>query len=132
MLLDDCLSAVDSHTAKHIFREALTGPLMLNRTCILVTHNVALTVPESDHVVVLENGRISAQGRPNDVAATGALGDEFLKSQPASRAGSRAHSRVPSDHEVEDEDSNGTPNGKQEDKAKLSESKATGLSLIHI
>ncbi|KAJ5602624.1 hypothetical protein N7537_005580 [Penicillium hordei] len=126
LLLDDCLSAVDSHTAKHIFREALTGPLMLNRTCILVTHNVALTVPESDHVVVLENGRISVQGRPNDVAATGALGDEFLKSRPGSRAGSRGHSRVPSDREAEDEDLNGSPNGKQEDKAKLSESKATG------
>ncbi|CAG8886463.1 unnamed protein product [Penicillium nalgiovense] len=106
LLLDDCLSAVDSHTAKHIFRQALTGPLMLNRTCILVTHNVALTVPQSDHVVVLENGRISTQGRPNDVAAT--------------------VSRAPSHHESEDEDLNGSPNGKPEDKAKLSESKATG------
>ncbi|KAJ5795133.1 ABC transporter integral membrane type 1 [Penicillium paradoxum] len=127
LLLDDCLSAVDSHTAKHIFRQALTGPLMFNRTCILVTHNVALTVPQADHVVVLENGRVSAQGRPDDVAATGALGDEFLKSRPASRASSRGLSRAPSDHESEDEDLNGTANGKaQEDKAKLSESKATG------
>ncbi|KAJ6146886.1 hypothetical protein N7497_008868 [Penicillium chrysogenum] len=126
LLLDDCLSAVDSHTAKHIFRQALTGPLMLNRTCILVTHNVALTVPQSDHVVVLENGRIAAQGRPNDVAATGALGDEFLKSRPDSRPGSRGVSRAPSNHESEDEDLNGSPNGKAEDKAKLSESKATG------
>ncbi|KAJ5958252.1 uncharacterized protein N7479_005402 [Penicillium vulpinum] len=127
LLLDDCLSAVDSHTAKHIFRQALTGPLMLNRTCILVTHNVALTVPESDHVVILENGRITAQGRPSDVAATGALGEEFLKSRPDSRASSRRLSRAPSDHEAEDEDLNGTANGKaQEEKAKLSESKATG------
>ncbi|KXG49698.1 ABC transporter, integral membrane type 1 [Penicillium griseofulvum] len=127
LLLDDCLSAVDSHTAKHIFRQALTGPLMLNRTCILVTHNVSLTVPQSDHVVVLENGRISAQGRPSDVAATGALGDEFLKSRPESRASSHGVSHAPSEQEAEDEDTNGSPNGKvQEDKAKLSESKATG------
>jgi ABC-type multidrug transport system fused ATPase/permease subunit len=126
LLLDDCLSAVDSHTAKHIFRQALTGPLMLNRTCILVTHNVSLTVPQSDYVVMMENGKISAQGRPNDVAATGALGDEF-KSRPASRASSRGLSRVPSENEGEDEDLNGTANGKvQEDKAKLQESKATG------
>ncbi|KAJ5181102.1 ABC transporter integral membrane type 1 [Penicillium cf. griseofulvum] len=127
LLLDDCLSAVDSHTAKHIFRQALTGPLMFNRTCILVTHNVSLTVPQSDHVVVLENGRISAQGRPSDVAATGALGGEFLKSRPESRASSRGLSHAPSEQEAEDDDLNGTPNGKaQEDKAKLSESKATG------
>jgi ABC-type multidrug transport system fused ATPase/permease subunit len=100
---------------------------MLNRTCILVTHNVALSVPQSDHVVVLENGKISAQGRPDDVAATGALGDEFLKSRPASRASSRGLSRAPSDHEGEDDEAtaNGTANGKDE-KAKLSESKATG------
>ncbi|CAG8111193.1 unnamed protein product [Penicillium olsonii] len=127
LLLDDCLSAVDSHTAKHIFRQALTGPLMLNRTCILVTHNVALTVPQSDHVVVLDNGKISAQGRPNDVASTGALGEEFLKSRPVSQASSRGLSRVPSDHESPDEDLNGNANGKaQEEKAKLQESKATG------
>ncbi|KAJ5562910.1 hypothetical protein N7461_001671 [Penicillium sp. DV-2018c] len=125
LLLDDCLSAVDSHTAKHIFRQALTGPLMLNRTCILVTHNVALTVPQADHVVVLENGRISTQGRPEDVAATGALGDEFMKSRPPSRASSHGASRAPSEHG--DDDDMNEANGKaQEDKAKLSESKATG------
>ena len=138
LLLDDCLSAVDSHTAKHIFRQALTGPLMINRTCILVTHNVALTVPQANHVVVLENGKVSAQGRPDDVAGTGALGDEFFKSRPGSRASSRGISRVPSDAELEDEandqeaaGANGTANGtakkdETDDKDKLLESKATG------
>ncbi|KAJ5573698.1 uncharacterized protein N7459_008125 [Penicillium hispanicum] len=136
LLLDDCLSAVDSHTAKHIFRQALTGPLMLNRTCILVTHNVALTVPQAEHVVVLENGKVSAQGRPDDVASTGALGDEFFKSRPASRASSRGLSRAPSDHEDETADvnattTNGSANGtadkaQKDDKSNLKESKATG------
>lgn len=131
LLLDDCLSAVDSHTAKHIFRQALTGPLMLNRTCILVTHNVALTVPQADHVVVLENGKISAQGRPDDVAATGALGDEFFKSRPGSRASSRGLSRVPSEHEDStDSGANGTANGNadkgKKDESHMKESKATG------
>ncbi|KAJ5919924.1 hypothetical protein N7454_009759 [Penicillium verhagenii] len=135
LLLDDCLSAVDSHTAKHIFRQALTGPLMLNRTCILVTHNVSLTVPQADHVVVLDNGKISAQGRPDDVASTGALGDEFLKSRPGSRASSRGLSRVPSDAGLEDEttaaangtSANGTANKVQKDeKPGLKESKSVG------
>jgi ABC-type multidrug transport system fused ATPase/permease subunit len=132
LLLDDCLSAVDSHTAKHIFRQALTGPLMLNRTCILVTHNVALAVPQADHVVVLENGKISSQGRPDDVAATGALGDEFLKSRPGSRASSRGLSRVPSEHEEDSTDSgangnaNGTADKGKKDDSPLKEGKATG------
>jgi ABC-type multidrug transport system fused ATPase/permease subunit len=99
LLLDDCLSAVDSHTAKHIFREALMGPLMMHRTCILVTHNVALTVPEADYVVVLDNGKIATQGSPEEVMASGALGEELLKSRPASRAGSVRPSRVASDLE---------------------------------
>ena len=143
ILLDDCLSAVDSHTAKHIFREALMGPLMINRTCVLVTHNVALTAPQASHVVVLDNGKISAQGHPDAVAASGALGDELYKSRPTSRSNSQRISRVPSNleelHEhVPDEDtsrlndvSNGTANGPNGHKAdghrpKLTEGKATG------
>ena len=93
VLLDDCLSAVDSHTAKHIFEHCIIGPLMLGRTCILVTHNIALCVPRSHHVVALLNGKVSAQGSPDEVLASGALGDEFFKSRPGSKGGSQIHSR---------------------------------------
>ncbi|PKY06331.1 ATP-dependent bile acid permease [Aspergillus campestris IBT 28561] len=138
LLLDDCLSAVDSHTAKHIFRQALTGPLMISRTCILVTHNIALTVPQADHVVVLENGKIAAQGRPDDVAASGALGEELLKSRPTSRASSPLASRAPSEvdeteHETphaNGDEANGSAGKDKKDKKDgpngLTESKATG------
>ena len=80
ILLDDCLSAVDAHTAKHIFEEALTGDLMDHRTCILVSHNVALTAPLASRVVVLDNGKIAAQGTPQQIFESGVLGDELLKS----------------------------------------------------
>ncbi|KAF6241708.1 hypothetical protein HO173_000419 [Letharia columbiana] len=93
VLLDDCLSAVDSHTAKHIFEHCIMGPLMLGRTCILVTHNIALCVPRSHYVVALLNGKISAQGSPDEVLASGALGDELLIPRPGSRGGSQIHSR---------------------------------------
>lgn len=142
LLLDDCLSAVDSHTAKHIFREAFTGPLMTDRTCILVTHNVALAVPEALHVVVMDNGKISSQGSPSEVAASGALGEELMKSRPASRPGSKGTSRAPSILEESTEQVNGESNGQANggtksgpdvkdpagggDASQLKESKSTG------
>ncbi|KAL4896032.1 hypothetical protein BDV59DRAFT_126519 [Aspergillus ambiguus] len=138
LLLDDCLSAVDSHTAKHIFREALTGPFMMNRTCILVTHNIALTVPQAKHVVILENGKVAAQGHPTDTAVTGVLGEELVRSGQVSRASSQRPSRMPSDFDgstpepEETPESNGAANGptskgkKEEERTKLVESKAVG------
>lgn len=98
LLLDDCLSAVDSHTAQWIFGNCLKGPLMRDRTCILVTHNIPLTVPHSSYVVIMENGRVSAQGDANEIIDSGKLGDEVQKAKPgsASASVSRIPSRVPS------------------------------------
>lgn len=103
LLLDDCLSAVDSHTAKHIFHQALMGKLMEKRTCILVSHNVALTIPDASHVVVLANGKIACQGSPLQVVESGELGEEMSKSVPASRLPSAAPSRAPSPPTVSEE-----------------------------
>lgn len=96
ILLDDCLSAVDPHTAKWIFDNCIRGPLMRNRTCILVTHNLALCVPQSKHVVYLDNGRVDIQGSPEQVIASGRLGEEVSKSRPGSSPVSQIPSRVPS------------------------------------
>ncbi|KAL8939646.1 MAG: hypothetical protein Q9216_003254 [Gyalolechia sp. 2 TL-2023] len=103
ILLDDCLSAVDSHTAKHIFEQCIRGPLMVDRTCILVTHNIALCLPAAKHVVYLKNGKITAQGSPDEVAATGVLGDDQITSKPSSKSGTGAQSRVPSTENLEDQ-----------------------------
>ena len=96
VLLDDCLSAVDSHTAKWIFDNCIRGPLMHERTCILVTHNLALCVPQSRYVVLLDNGKIDIQGPSEIVMASGKLGEDVNKSKPESAAVSRIPSRVPS------------------------------------
>ncbi|KAL2861227.1 putative ABC bile acid transporter [Aspergillus lucknowensis] len=139
LLLDDCLSAVDSHTAKHIFREALSGPLMLNRTCILVTHNVALTAPYADFIVAIENGKITFKGRADDPGASKALGEELVKSRPGSRASSPPpRSRRASDSADANAEGSHTGSGAangssgkpikkpQRAKTTLEESKATG------
>ncbi|KAI0405284.1 multidrug resistance-associated protein [Xylaria palmicola] len=97
ILLDDCLSAVDSHTAKWIFSNCINGPLMKGRTCIIVTHNTTLCVPLSDYVVLLDNGRVTAQGPSLEVIESGKLGEELRnKSQPGSQQVSRVPSRAPS------------------------------------
>ncbi|KAI1421363.1 multidrug resistance-associated protein [Xylaria sp. FL1777] len=97
LLLDDCLSAVDSHTAKWIFSNCINGPLMKGRTCILVTHNTTLCVPLSDYVVLLDNGRVAVQGPSLEVIESGKLGEEMRnKSRPSSQQASRLPSRAPS------------------------------------
>jgi ABC-type multidrug transport system fused ATPase/permease subunit len=78
VLLDDCLSAVDSHTALWIYENCVSGPLMGGRTCILVSHNVALTVQNAAWIVSLDNGRIKNQGTPEALLETGDLGDDDL------------------------------------------------------
>ncbi|KJZ73976.1 hypothetical protein HIM_06644 [Hirsutella minnesotensis 3608] len=96
VLMDDCLSAVDSHTAQWIFTNCIKGPLMRNRTCVLVTHNIQLCVPSADYVVVLDNGRVTAKGPVQEVIDSGKLGEDIQRSRPPSAAASRVPSRVPS------------------------------------
>lgn len=91
LILDDCLSAVDSHTALWIYQHCLTGPLAANRTIILVSHNVALTISQASKVVVMDNGRIKAQGTPSALLAQGHLGDDELTSASVTRAASSAN-----------------------------------------
>ena len=111
LLLDDCLSAVDSHTAQWIFNNCIRGPLMRNRTCILVTHNISLCVPFSDYVVIMNNGRVTAQGPSQEVIAAGKLGEEILhKSTTGAADISRIPSRVPSsvgDDDNDDDENDG-------------------------
>ncbi|KAI1119847.1 P-loop containing nucleoside triphosphate hydrolase protein [Nemania abortiva] len=71
VLLDDCLSSVDSHTAIWIFEKCIKGPFMKHRTCILVTHNINLAVPSADYVVKLHNGCIVAAGSTQQLSAAG-------------------------------------------------------------
>ncbi|KAK4122140.1 P-loop containing nucleoside triphosphate hydrolase protein [Parathielavia appendiculata] len=98
LLMDDCLSAVDSHTAQWIFNNCIMGPLMRHRTCILVSHNIPLCVPPADYVVTMANGRVTGKGTPQELIATGNLPEDAAvqRSAPGSAHISRVPSRVPS------------------------------------
>nr|XP_019008083.1 ATP-binding cassette transporter [Kwoniella pini CBS 10737]OCF46864.1 ATP-binding cassette transporter [Kwoniella pini CBS 10737] len=73
VLLDDPLAAVDSHTAKHLTDKCLNGSILKNRTIILVSHHVELLLPSSDYLVRILDGRIDAQGTPDELRSAGEL-----------------------------------------------------------
>ncbi|KAI9266436.1 P-loop containing nucleoside triphosphate hydrolase protein [Phascolomyces articulosus] len=80
VILDDCLSAVDAHTAKHLYEHCITSEFLQDRTVILVTHHVNLCIKGAEYVVALKDGKVVTQGKPQDVIATGVLGDEVVLS----------------------------------------------------
>lgn len=60
-LLDDPLSAVDTHVGKELFENCITGYLR-DKTCILITHQLQY-LKEVDHIIILESGMIKAEGK---------------------------------------------------------------------
>uniref|UniRef100_A0A667Y7H0 ATP-binding cassette, sub-family C (CFTR/MRP), member 2 n=1 Tax=Myripristis murdjan TaxID=586833 RepID=A0A667Y7H0_9TELE len=77
-LLDDPLSAVDSHVGKHLFSEVI-GPngLLKDKTRILVTHGVSF-LPYVDEIVVLVDGVVSEIGTYQSLRASRGAFSEFL------------------------------------------------------
>ncbi|XP_017778100.1 PREDICTED: multidrug resistance-associated protein 4 [Nicrophorus vespilloides] len=59
-LMDDPLSAVDTHVGKHLFEECIVNYLK-GKTRILVTHQLQY-LKKADIIVVMNEGKIEAQG----------------------------------------------------------------------
>ena len=68
VLLDDALSAVDTHTEAAILRalrQALAG-----RTTIIASHRIS-AVRDATHILVLDEGRVVERGRHDELVALG-------------------------------------------------------------
>lgn len=74
LFLDDVLSAVDAHTAHHLYHQCLNGDLMRGRTIILVSHHVQLCMSGASYVVALDNGRVIFQGDRDAFQASDVVG----------------------------------------------------------
>ncbi|XP_049854965.1 ATP-binding cassette sub-family C member 4-like [Schistocerca gregaria] len=59
-LLDDPLSAVDTHVGKQLYEDCINGYLC-TKTRILVTHQLQY-LKDADHIIILNNGKIEDQG----------------------------------------------------------------------
>lgn len=112
LLLDDCLSAVDAHTASWIFQNCIAGRLMQGRTCILATHNVALTASRADYIVCLDNGTVVATGSQQDLTIERHVPE--LGNGPGNHV---THEEVPGADDVDQEpaEGKGEPDGEKSD-----------------
>ncbi|KAL4228773.1 hypothetical protein ACF0H5_011815 [Mactra antiquata] len=78
-LLDDPLSAVDSHVGKHIFNKVIGSKgLLRNKTRVLVTHGVHW-LPMVDTIVVMVDGKISELGSYEELMSHDGAFAQFLK-----------------------------------------------------
>ncbi|KAJ7064766.1 multidrug resistance-associated ABC transporter [Mycena amicta] len=93
LLLDDILSAVDSHTAQHIYTHCLKGPLLKGRTVIVVSHHVQLCAPGAAYVVALDHGRVHFQGSAAAFNTSGIYGSlvQTLQAEEVQSPSSAVH-----------------------------------------
>ncbi|XP_053189319.1 canalicular multispecific organic anion transporter 1 [Scomber japonicus] len=100
-LLDDPLSAVDSHVGKHLF-EKVIGPngILKDKTRILVTHGVSF-LPYVDEIVVLVDGVVSEVGSYKSLRANKGAFSEFLDIY-AKEQSNRTHSESDSCQDTAD------------------------------
>lgn len=79
VLLDDPFSAIDSYTSRFMYERLFLGPLLANRTVILVTHHIELVLPGASYLVHMLDGQIDFQGMVSDLRAQGILDDIVIR-----------------------------------------------------
>ncbi|KAJ3309209.1 hypothetical protein HDV04_006316 [Boothiomyces sp. JEL0838] len=77
VILDDPISALDAQVGRKVFTDALKR-YMQDKTVILVTHQLHF-LPEVDHIIVLDNGKIAEQGSFKELMASGKSLSEMMQ-----------------------------------------------------
>ena len=80
LLLDDCLSAVDTDTEEEILKHLRS--VSKNKTTLIVSHRIS-SLKHADQIVVFENGKIVQQGKHTDLIEVGGYYKELFEIQQA-------------------------------------------------
>jgi ATP-binding cassette subfamily B multidrug efflux pump len=80
VILDDCLSAVDTNTEKQIL--GYLGNVLSDKTAIIITHRI-YSLLSFDKIIVLENGRIVEEGTHDELILSGGYYSELYEKQRA-------------------------------------------------
>jgi ATP-binding cassette, subfamily C (CFTR/MRP), member 1 len=94
-LLDDVLSAVDSHVGRHIIENVL-GPrgLLNTKTRILATNAMAV-LKEASYITMIKEGEIAERGTYKQLVAMKGLVAELLKTGGHDKSGSSSSAASP-------------------------------------
>ncbi|XP_050029460.1 ATP-binding cassette sub-family C member 10 [Dermacentor andersoni] len=100
-LLDDPLSALDAHVAQQVFERCIVGA-MRGKARLLCTHQVGF-LAQADHVIVLRDGKVVAEGPPSTVLKSSvieALPELAASEEPSLPKTSSSSSAAKSSHEA--------------------------------
>lgn len=78
LILDDSLSAVDTHTEEEILRGL--KQIMQNRTSLIIAHRIS-TIKDADEIIVLDEGRILQRGTHEELLEMKGLYYELYQKQ---------------------------------------------------
>jgi len=78
VVLDDCLSAVDTHT-EHVILNNLQR-IMQNRTSVIISHRVS-SAKLANKIVVLDNGQTVEMGTHEELMSLGGMYKELYEKQ---------------------------------------------------
>ena len=82
LLLDDCLSAVDTDTEEEILKNLKN--VSSNKTTIIVSHRIS-SLKHADKIVVFKNGEIIQQGKHSSLISTEGYYKELFEKQQTER-----------------------------------------------
>ena len=78
LVLDDCLSAVDTETEDKILKELQKDKE--ERTTIIVSHRIS-TIRNAKHIIVIDDGRVVEEGSHSDLLKRKGFYFELYKKQ---------------------------------------------------